>query len=264
MRFFSEKALLFALLEKHDLPRDCFIRYGNEEAPPDLCAALLREEAALLAGEPLQYYLGTAPFCDLLLETAPGVLIPRPETAVLVEKAVEIVPENALIFDFCCGSGCVGAAVLSARKDLFAVLFDLSPEALALSRRNLERLSLSRRGAVERLDVLSPAAADTVRLRRPALILANPPYLTGEEMKRLPDNVRREPALALFGGEDGLTFYRAFADLCRETGVPILAEIGWEQGKDVLSILGERGLSGEIYPDEEGRDRVLFIRPGQG
>ena len=119
-------------------------------------------------------------------------------------------------------------------------------------------------GAVERLDVLSPAAADTVRLRRPALILANPPYLTGEEMKRLPDNVRREPALALFGGEDGLTFYRAFADLCRETGVPILAEIGWKQGKDVLSILGERGLSGEIYPDEEGRDRVLFIRPGQG
>ena len=262
VRFFSEKALLFALLEKRGLPRDFFLRQGGEELPEALCRALLSDAALLLAGEPIQYYLGSAPFCGVFFETAQGVLIPRPDTEVLVRQAAKTVPAGALVFDFCCGSGCVGLALLLERPDLRAVLFDLDDAALALSRRNTERFQLSDRARVEKLDVLSPEAEEAILSDKPALITANPPYLTSSEMARLPENVRREPARALVGGEDGLLFYRAFARLCRKTGVPFLAEIGFEQAKAVFEILSCSDLSGELFRDEGGRNRAILFRPG--
>ena len=259
VRFFSEKALLFALLEKRGLPRDYLILKGGEDLDDSFCEAFLSDAARLLAGEPLQYYLGTAPFWGFDFLAAPEVLIPRPDTETLVRKAAEIVPENALVFDFCCGSGCVGLALLMERPDLSAVLFDLSQAALSLTKRNIERFALSGRAFAEQLDVLTPAAREAILSRRPSLVLTNPPYLTALEMECLPENVKREPSLALAGGEDGLLFYRAFAALCRETGTPFLAEIGWTQGAAVLEILRETGLSGTICRDEGGRDRAVLF-----
>ncbi|MBP5288633.1 MAG: peptide chain release factor N(5)-glutamine methyltransferase [Clostridia bacterium] len=259
VRFFSEKALLFALLEKRGLPRDYLILEGERELPVAFCRSFLADAAALLAGEPLQYYIGTAPFFGYEFETAPGVLIPRTDTEVLVREAARIAPVGARFFDFCCGSGCVGLALLLARSDLSAVLFDLSGDALALSRRNTARHALTDRVSVEKLDVLSDAAREAVMECRPALILANPPYLTAEEMRALPENVKREPPLALAGGEDGLLFYRAFASLTRETGVPILAEIGFAQAEPVFAILRENDLTGTLFRDEGGRDRAVLI-----
>ncbi|MBQ3866672.1 MAG: peptide chain release factor N(5)-glutamine methyltransferase [Clostridia bacterium] len=248
-------------MEKHGLPHDHLIRTGNEELPPELAASVLADEAALLAGEPLQYYLGKAEFCGFSLCAEPGVLIPRADTETLVEAALERLPQGGFFFDFCCGSGCVGIALALLRKDLSGVLFDLSDKALALSEKNLRLHGLEKRLTVEKLDVLSPAASDLVRREKPDLITANPPYLDGAEMRALPENVRREPETALYGGEDGLTFYRAFAGLVRETSVPLLAEIGYAQGKAVLSILKNAGLSGSIRPDAGGRDRVVSFDP---
>lgn len=260
VRFFSEKALLFALLEKHSLPRDHLLVRGGEEIDEALCAALLADADRLLSGEPLQYYLGTAPFCGHDFLSDPGVLIPRPDTEILVREGLRHAPENALVFDFCCGSGCVGLSLLLARRDLSAALFDLSDEALELTKRNAARFSLEDRVTVEKLDVLSPAAREAILDSRPALVLANPPYLSTREMKEIPENVKREPPLALAGGEDGLVFYRAFAVLCRETKTPFLTEIGCGQAASVAAILEENGLRGSVVRDEGGRDRVVFAR----
>ena len=216
--------------------------------------------AALLAGEPLQYYLGTEYFRGREYLVRPEVLIPRADTEVLVELVLEKAPQGALVLDLCCGSGIVGIETVLCRKDLSVLGFDLSEAALALSRDNAARLG-AERISFERGDVLSPAFPSRARALSPALLAANPPYLTGEEMQALADNVRREPALALDGGEDGLLFYRALLDLSCALGIPLAAEIGWKQRLPLEKLALERGGCICFYPDPSGRDRAFYFLP---
>ncbi len=260
-RFFSERALLSALLEKNGLERNAPLMTPDLVLSRELASLLNRDLALLLKGYPIQYYLGSEYFDGLEFLVSPGVLIPRPETELLVRLAAEKVEKNALVFDFCCGSGCVGLSLLNRRADLSCHLFDLSDDALALTEKNRERLSLSSRSTVEKLDVLSPEAKERIRRQKPALVISNPPYLTKEEMEQLPENVAEEPALALDGGEDGLVFYRRFCALCRNLQVPFLCEIGSLQKESVEKIMEEEGIGGEFYQDNAGLWRAFFAIP---
>lgn len=257
-RFFTERALLSALFEAYGLDRNTPLN------TPELVLGRAEEMKAdlekLLQGYPIQYYLGTEWFCGYEFAVAPEVLIPRPETELLVEKASELAEEGSVVFDFCCGSGCIGLSLLMKRKDLFCRMYDLSEAALSLSRKNRDRFSLGGRCRIEKLDVLSLRASDEIRTYQPSLIVSNPPYLTEGEMKEIAENVQNEPPMALFGGKDGLTFYRALIGLCDESGAELLCEIGCNQKKEIEPLLKERGFSFEFYQDFAGLDRIFHAR----
>lgn len=259
-RFFGERALLSALLEKYGFHRNAAILTPELALEPETETLLRRDLEKLLKGYPLQYYLGTEWFCGYEFLSEHEVLIPRPETEGLVEKAVSIAEKGSMVFDICCGSGCIGLSLLLKREDLFCRMYDLSEHALALSRKNRERFALSSRCEIQKLDVLSEQALEEVKTYHPSLILSNPPYLTDEEMEKIPENVRNEPAMALFGGEDGLDFYRALILLCAETGVDLLCEIGCSQKEGITCLLEKHGLAYEFYQDFAGLDRIFYAR----
>ena len=251
-RFFTEKALLSALFEKNGLDRNLPLLAPDTELGEALTETVLSDADSLLSGLPIQYYLGTEFFFGEEFLVRPGVLIPRPETEKLVELAAEYAPKGSCVFDFCCGSGCVGISLLLKRQDLFCISFDISPEALALTRENRDHFSLQSRLRVESLDVLSPLAKETILREAPSLVLSNPPYLTEEEMKALPENVAREPALALFGGDDGLCFYRRFLELFQSCGTPFICEMGSAQKEGIEALCRKLGVTPSFYRDDAG------------
>ena len=164
----------------------------------------------ILAGEPLAYILGQWSFYGLDLTVTPDVLIPRDDTMAVVDLALEQqtrMPKNARILDLCTGSGCIGLALASQMKDARVTLVDVSPKALKIAKKNTTDLKLTGRVSCFQADVREPVSRF---LGQFDLIISNPPYITRQEMLGLQRSVRDyEPHLALFGGEDGLDFYRA-------------------------------------------------------
>ena len=207
-------------------------------------------------GEPLQYVFGHAPFYDLYIDCGPGVLIPRFDTEVLAEEAIKTLPENAVFADICCGTGCIAAAVLNSRKDTRAVCVDISDKALYYTERNLKKYGLLDRAELIKLDVFDSWDG----LPKADCILCNPPYIAAAEMKELPENVKREPYEALYGGEDGLDFYRRIITASKGhfKGEPhIIFEIGYRQGNALRQLTGGKC---EIKKDLSKNDRVCVIR----
>jgi len=258
-RFFSERALLSAILEHFGFHRNAPLITPEQpigEKETDMAEDLRK----LLAGYPIQYYLGTEWFCGYEFAVAPEVLIPRPETQALAEKAAAVAEEKSTVFDFCCGSGCIGLSVLLKREDLFCRMYDLPDAALHLSRENCERLGLTKRCSIEKMDVLSDDAYEQVRKYKPSLIVSNPPYLTPEEMEKIDDNVKNEPAMALLGGADGLAFYRSLIHLSAKTGVDLLCEIGCNQKEGIEKLLKLQDLEYEFYQDDAGLDRIFYTQ----
>jgi len=194
-----------------------------------------------LSGEPLQYILGEWDFYGRTFTVGEGVLIPRADTEILVEAALEAAKAFSAprILDLCAGSGCIAVTMALERPDAVVTALEKSPKALAFLRENaaLHRASVR----ITEGDVLAPEGSE-----RYDLILSNPPYLTGGEMDALQREVRHEPAEALFGGEDGLRFYRAIAGLWRERFLPggrLLVEIGRGQERAVTEILQENNFT---------------------
>lgn len=195
-------------------------------------------------GEPMPYILGQWDFYDMTLTVTPDVLIPRDDTTVVTELAIKkalFLEQNPRILDLCTGSGCIGLAIAKRVKDARVTLGDVSQEALRVARRNTQDQKLAARVKCLPIDVKKPAQEF---LGTFDLIVANPPYVTSEEMKTLDPSVRDfEPHLALDGGEDGLDFYRAiirnFTPALRENGY-LCFEFGMGQEHAVCALL-ERG-----------------------
>lgn len=164
----------------------------------------------ILAGEPLAYILGQWCFYGLDLVVTPDVLIPRDDTMAVVDLALEqreMLPAAPRILDLCTGSGCIGLSLASQIRDARVTLVDISPKALKVAKKNTVNLKLAGRVSCFQADVLEPADRF---LGQFDLIISNPPYVTAQEMQELQRSVRDyEPHLALYGGEDGLDFYRA-------------------------------------------------------
>ncbi len=210
-------------------------------------AGRIRNIAAERAGgRPLQYLLGKWEFYGLPFYVGEGVLIPRPDTETLVDHVLEICRKKALkapvIADLCSGSGCIAVALRHELPDAQVYAVEVSPEALEFLRKNKE-LNRSDIHIIEG-DVLSPA---TVRaIPKTDIIVSNPPYLTTQDMAELESEVRCEPPFALFGGSDGLGYYRAISDLWRNSlknGGMIAFEFGMGQHGDVEDILRSSGFT---------------------
>lgn len=225
----------------------------NIEAPP--LSAALKESIDGIAkrraqGEPLQYILGKWEFMGLPFYTRPCALIPRQDTETLCEEALKINGRGKTFLDLCCGTGCIGVSL--AKLGGFEVTFaDISPDCLALARENAALNGVS--GKFLLTDMFSDISDSF------DLICVNPPYIPTSELASLQAEVKREPALALDGGADGLDFYRRISrDYAAHLnpGGALLMEVGAGQAADVAAMFPKA----EIIKDICGIERVVAVR----
>ena len=184
------------------------------------------------AREPLQYILGETEFMGLTFHVEPGVLIPRADTEILVEKALELMRPGACVLDIGTGSGAIAISLAKLGKSARVTAVDVSDKALEIARKNAESNGAN-------VEFIKSDCFSALNGRKYDMIVSNPPYISDDEMRGLMPEVKLEPELALFGGADGLDFYRRIS---REApgylneGGWLLFEIGWLQ-KDAVSAL---------------------------
>jgi release factor glutamine methyltransferase len=202
--------------------------------------------------EPVAYITGRKCFRALELVVDPRVLIPRPETELLVEVALEL-PQHARVLDLGTGSGAVALAIKHERPDLEVFGSDVSDDALSVAKANGERLQLDVRWL--RCDMLD-GVAEAIEV-----VLCNPPYIaTGEAPTLAPEIARHEPPQALFGGEDGLQSIRALLEQvgARERIATVALEVGFGQARSVEGLMRAAGFDRcERRRDLAGIERVV-------
>ncbi len=237
---------------------------GDPDRPLDepTLAALERLVERRADREPLAYILGEKEFHGLAFTVSPEVLIPRPETEILVELVRECLPDPAAplrILDIGTGSGCLLVTLLTLCRGAFGIGTDLSFPALRIARHNAERHEVGDRAGwvcCRWADALSGPFQ---------VIVGNPPYVPTAELAVLQPEIRRhEPRLAFDGGPEGLDAYRALAreipPLLAEDGIAVL-ELGRGQGAAVAGLMREAGLEiVEIRPDLAGIARAMLLR----
>ena len=225
----------------------------NEQS--ERCAALVKRR---LSGEPLQYLLGEWEFYGFPFAVGKGVLIPRQDTETLVELAEKYIKSGAIIADLCAGSGCIGIA-LARLTGCKVLCYELSDEAFAYLERNIALNGVEAQVTPITADVLAEqTAAEAPKL---SAVVTNPPYLTAEDMTVLQREVTFEPKSALYGGNDGLDFYRRIIPLWTarlEQGGLFAAEIGINQERAVGEILRSCGIEPQFKDDYCGVCRVVY------
>lgn len=210
---------------------------------------------------PVAYLLGQREFMGLNFKVTPATLIPRPDTEILVQAAVERlrVREQCSFADIGTGSGAICLSVLSFVPGSSAVTVDISPEARAVAEENAENLGLS-----ERIELFTGDLLEPVKDRKFTAILSNPPYIPEKDIEGLQEEVRcQEPYGALSGGQDGLDFYRRLcqeAPALLEEGGFMAFEVGMGQARAVAELAEENPLitRSEILKDLAGIERVVI------
>ena len=218
------------------------------------------------AGYPVQYLTGEQEFMGLSFSVGEGVLIPRWETELLVEKALTLLPKqlSVTIADVCTGSDAIGVSLCHYLPLCHCFAVDISDAALGYAGENSRKNQVRERMTFLQGDLLAPLQAQQKQDSSFALdmILSNPPYVTAEEMAVLPENVRYEPSLALYGGEDGLHFYRRLAaegPALLKDGGWLCVECGYSQGQAIKKLWELGGLQQvEILQDYGGKDRMVI------
>jgi release factor glutamine methyltransferase len=208
---------------------------------------------------PLQHLVGTQAFWRHEFLVTKDVLIPRPETELLVEASLEALRglTAPVLIDVGTGTGCIALSLAAEREDARVHATDISPAALAVARENARRLGLERRVAFHEADLLGPLARGPVDL-----VVSNPPYVDEADRASLAPEVRdHEPALALFAADGGLACYRrlvpAAADALRDGG-RLLLEVGAGQAAAVKSLCNAAGLAVEqVLADLQSIPRVI-------
>jgi len=220
-----------------------------------------------LSGEPLQYILGYQEFWSIPFKVDPRVLIPRPETELLVEQSLSILTaachkRTPYVLEIGTGSGAIAICLAKEVRDLFVMATDISGEALLLARENAKSAGVLQRVEFVNGDLFSPIR------RMPEqgpfdLILSNPPYILRSQIKNLAREIKDyEPAVALNGGEDGMEFYRSMVSQgpsYLRRGGWLLLEVGEGQGKRVSAMIEEEGSfsRSERIKDLSGNDSVV-------
>jgi release factor glutamine methyltransferase len=220
--------------------------------------------------EPIEYLTGKAHFFNLEFEVTRDVLIPRPDTETLVEHVLQLARiasglESPRVLDLCTGSGCIAAALAYQLKTAMVVATDSSEPAIAVARRNIERLGLTDRVTLATGDLFEPLS-QLVDREPFDLIVSNPPYIPSGQIDALDRSVRAyEPRVALDGGIDGLAFHRRILDDAPArvvSGGRVFLEIAFDQGPAALEVARSRDAFHEarIIKDNAGNDRVLALR----
>lgn len=229
---------------------------------PDQHQQILSMIHRRILGEPLQYILGEWEFYGLKIFVGNGVLIPRPDTEILIDTILhQYQNQSALkILDLCTGSGCIAIALKKYLPDAHVSAVDISPDALAYARKNIDYHHLDIQ--LFHADVLDQHFAQ--QFQHFDIIVSNPPYLSSQDMQELQIEVTHEPPLALFAHENGTFFYRNITSIWKNTLNPggLLAfEIGWKQAQQVSQFLISHNFRDiQIIQDYEHRDRVVTAK----
>lgn len=210
---------------------------------------------------PVKYILEECEFMGIDLFVKQGVLIPRPDTEILVEAAIEVIKSKDFIkvCDLCCGSGAIGIAIAHTVNNVNVECIDISEDAEAVSNKNIDKNFLKDRVEFVKSDLLSVPMEEGKIFD---VIVSNPPYIREEDISQLMEDVKNfEPRLALSGGEDGLEFYKKIskqAMACLSEGGLLAFEIGYDQKSEVEAIMKSYGYTDiECLKDLGGNDRVI-------
>lgn len=235
------------------------------KAEAQVCSDRLKEfdeiVARRISGEPIAYILGDAEFYSRTFLVGPGVLIPRPETEILVEEALSVIGgiSSPLVIDVGTGSGCIALTLGSERRDSMVVASDISFDAITVARDNAKRLD------VRNVFFVQSDFLDFAKGRSCDIVVSNPPYVSETELDRLEHGIRGfEPLLALNGGKDGLDCIRRVASGAigvLKSGGWCIMEIGADQDEDAMGMvatLGYREIS--LIADLSGVKRIMKAR----
>jgi release factor glutamine methyltransferase len=240
--------------------------YAHHDRPltPEERVSLRAGVKRRAAGEPLQYVTGEVAFRHLVLKVSPGVLIPRPETEVLVGEVLDALKglEAPRVADVCTGSGCIALSIAQEHRGATLFATDLSPLAVEVARANAARLGLAERVSVFAGDLLEPLPEE-LRGHLDA-VASNPPYIPSADVPGLAEEViGYEPHLALDGGEDGLQLFRRILSDSREwlrAGGLLAVELDERTVETAAKEAREWYEEVRVVTDLTGRDRVLSAR----
>ncbi len=226
--------------------------------------------------EPIAYLTGKTEFYCLELQVSPDCVIPRPETELLVERAIEFLRAHTgrqLVCDLCTGNGCIAIALARNYPDASIIATDISDSALAIAAKNIEKHQVKDRIKLLCGDLFDPLVPqlDVEKLvldsdRGFDLIVCNPPYVSAPEFEKLDRNIKDyEPKLALFAGADGLDVYRRIAekvDQFLKPNAALMLEIGYAQGQAVRELLEKANCFAEttIEKDHHNNDRIAIAK----
>jgi release factor glutamine methyltransferase len=211
-------------------------------------------------GEPVAYILGEKHFYKSSFEVGSGVLVPRPETELLVEEAIRFLShkDRSEILDLGSGTGCIPISILLEIKNATGLAVEKSPEAFYYLKNNCIKHGLEQRLALQNADVESLELEEEFDV-----ITANPPYISVADPEVHPDVKKHEPAMALYAGKDGSEFIRKWAEVASHYLKPdglVLFEIGRTQGPLSRQIFSDMDFHTEVLKDYAGFDRVVRAR----
>ena len=255
------RMLLQATLKKS---RENLMIYDNKEVENIDRDRYIKNVKRLILGEPLQYITGIQEFMKLNFLVTKDVLIPRPDTEILVEEVIRKAENisNPVILDLCTGSGAIAVSLAKYIKNVHICAIDISSKALEIAKKNAEL-----NGVKNNIEFIESNLFDKIKERKFDIIVSNPPYIETETIKTLSKDVQSEPKIALDGGKDGLDFYRKIADsgskYLNRQGY-ICLEIGYNQRFAVRQILEnkKRYVNINCIKDLCGNDRVVTAQIG--
>lgn len=259
---FDTPVLDAKLLVGHALGLDALGLFSreNDAVPPEARAGAEALLARRLSGLSVARIIGHKQFYGLEFALSPATLEPRPDTELLVDLALPILPQGGRLLDMGTGTGCIPIAVLANRPDAIAIATDLNPDALDMAAHNATRNGVA--------DRLAFRGGDWFGALEPGdgpfdLIVSNPPYIASAVVETLSPEVRDfDPRLALDGGPDGLGPYRVIAEAAGARLKPegaVLVEIGYDQGAAVSALFADAGYRAvSVHKDLAGLDRVVY------
>ena len=243
-----------------DKPRQYIIVYDNKEIDKQQQWQYFVNIEKLTKGIPLQHITHRQEFMKMDFFVDENVLIPRPDTEILVEEVIKIAQKynSPRILDLCTGSGAIAISLKKFVPNADITAVDISEKALEIAQKNAEKLEA-------KINFVKSDLFDILDNKKFDIIVSNPPYIRKDEIKKLSEEVQKEPKIALDGGEDGLDFYRIIAEQAinyLKTGSFLCFEIGYNQKNDVIKIIEDEQNYKNTYckKDLYGNDRIIITQ----
>ena len=243
-----------------DKPRQYIIVYDNKEIDKQQQWQYFVNIEKLTKGVPLQHITHRQEFMKMDFFVDENVLIPRPDTEILVEEVIKIAQKynSPRILDLCTGSGAIAISLKKFVPNADITAVDISEKALEIAQKNAEKLEA-------KINFVKSDLFDKLDNKKFDIIVSNPPYIRKDEIKKLSEEVQKEPKIALDGGEDGLDFYRIITEQAinyLKTGSFLCFEIGYNQKNDVIKIIEDDQNYKNTYckKDLYGNDRIIITQ----